>query len=163
MAQVARVLPSNAPPLRDSQPSRSALQEHSANRQQIYHHHHHYPGSVQYDQHKVLAGSTSQQPGENAYAVRPPISNVYYSNHPVYYRQSYHQRHADTDHEGRMRVEKQWRALYDRFILCPKYKDYRCRQHKDDKSVSERKWPESLEQAFFKGTIVVSAPSLADT
>lgn len=146
MAQA--VLPSNAPPLRDEQTTRAALQEHSANRQQLYHPHHHYPALTGYEHHKL---STAAIPTENSYAVRPPVPNVYYATHPTYYRQTYHQRHADTDREGQLRVDKQWRTLYDRFLRCPKYKEYRCRQHKDGKPGRDQKWPERLEEAFFKG------------
>lgn len=149
MAQA--VLPSNAPPLRDEQATRAALQEHSANRQQLYHHHHHYPGLTGYEHHKLSAAQAV--PTENAYAVRAPISNAYYTTHPTYYRQTYHQRHADTDREGQLRVEKQWRTLYDRFLQCQDYKAYRSRQHKDGKRGDDQKWPERLEQAFFKGEV----------
>lgn len=165
--QPTQVLPSNAPPLRESfvdhAAQRTALQEYSSNRQQIYHQHIAHPHSLNiYDQHKLACTPVNGAAlSENAYTIRQPHNQASYYNQPqVYYpRPSWPRGYQDRDADARARVAEGWQSLYNRFVNCPRYKDYRSRQHKDGKNSLDQKWPEHLEQAFFKGMFRDASPS----
>lgn len=161
--QPTQVLPSNAPPLRDSlidhASHRAVLQEQSGNRQHNYHGHaQHQPLNI-YGQHKIVSSSINGNAfGENAYAYRQPsLQTSYYGQNQSYQqRPSWPRAFQDRDAEARARVNEGWQSLYNRFVNCPRYKEYRSKQHKDGKKPLEQKWPEHLEQAFFKGMCCVS-------
>lgn len=151
------VLPSNAPPLEENgvyQASR-VLQEHSGNRQQstlVVH------GSDQ------KASSTTSI--ENSWSSQPvqqlgiATANRYYQV-PTSYRQpslpyGHPHRHSRYfSHGEEESVTRQAKRLWQRFQASPAYKKYRGRQHKDDKGNTEQKWPDHLEEAFFRGKQVL--------
>ncbi|KAF2858108.1 TEA-domain-containing protein [Piedraia hortae CBS 480.64] len=58
-------------------------------------------------------------------------------------------------------VEQKSRSLWKRFESSESYKKYRNRQHKGDQSGQEQKWPDQLEQAFFRAeTALVKYPPM---
>lgn len=149
MLQPARVLPSNAPPLREGDSVHQAsrvLQEHSGNRQQ-----NDYSTANGYDQKYPTPALTEntwphhQQPQHTTqlYHPQPQYRQTFtygQTRHPGYY-------HGDDDAS----VIPRARALYRRFQASDLYKKYRGRQHKDDKNGQDQKWPDHLEEAFFRG------------
>ena len=156
MIQPPRVLPSNAPPLStdgSDQLSR-VLQEHPGNRQQSV-----YSYSQDYEEQKFAvtrltenAYPTSQI--QNGLPVYPqPHSSTWSSDigRSGYARGAYGRRPP-----GQSGPEKDIEAkkLYRRFLSSDGYAKYRQRQHKDDKGNQEQKWPDSLEEAFFRGNFV---------
>ena len=156
MMQPARVLLSNAPPLGDGEIAHHAsrvLQEQSGNRQNDY----------------ITSGSIGYQPKcptplltENILpAYQPqPVAGQYaavqlYHSQPQYgqtftYGQT---RHGQGYYHGNddTWVVKQAKYLYRRFQSSSPYMKYRGRQHKDDKGNGDQKWPDHLEEAFFRG------------
>lgn len=155
MIHPPRVLPSNAPPLAgegNEQPSR-VLQEHSGNRQATP-----FTYGQGYGEQKTVPASL----GENTYPSHPMHSTYsLYSQPPA---SNWH-----PDPRGRTgyvpstcrrktgyitAAEKALEAqkLYRRFLNSDSYAKYRQRQQKDDKGNQEQKWPDHLEEAFFRGT-----------
>ncbi|KAK5130194.1 hypothetical protein LTR08_002403 [Meristemomyces frigidus] len=159
MIQPARVLPSNAPPLSDGEVHHQAnrvLQEHSGNRQQ-----HDYTESAAtgYEakyptpvlNENVLPSYQPQQTIQQQYASRM------YQPQPQYRQTfSYGQaRHTQGYYHGNddAWVVKQAKYLYRRFQNSSLYMKYRGRQHKDDKGSGNQKWPDHLEEAFFRALV----------
>lgn len=146
------VLPSNAPPLRDCEGVHQAsrvLQEHSGNRQ-----HNDYPVSTsEYDQKYPTQVLTEN--ALPAYQQPQPYSTQLYHSQPQYrpsfaygqaqHGQSYYHGNADA------LCIKQARYLLHRFQSSQPYRKYRDRQRKDDKGHDDQKWPDHLEEAFFRG------------
>lgn len=144
MLQPTPVVPSNAPLHHQESYTRSSrvLQEHSGNRQQDY-----YAASV--DQKYPASCLT-----ENTYPAYQQVSRPLHTNthsllqhnrlrHP---QQRFH--HGQRDPQ---QIRKEARYLFHRFRSSDGYMKYRNRQHKEDKGVSEQKWPDRLEYAFFEG------------
>jgi len=158
MIQPPRVLPSNASPLStdgNDQASR-VLQEHSGNRQQTA-----YPYSQSYGEQKYAVSRLT----ENTYPA-PPVQNGYPLNpQPAAPTWSSELRRSG-DARGKYGrkpglpspAEKAVEAkkLYRRFLSSDQYAKYRQRQHKDDKGSQDQKWPDVLEEAFFRGISCVS-------
>ena len=153
-----RILPSNAPPLTDGDIVHHAsrvLQEHSGNRQSDYTasapagYPAKYPTPLLTE--NVLPISQPQQPAPQQYAA--PM----YNPQPQYGQTfSYGQaRHSQGYYHGNddSWVVKQAKYLYRRFQNSSPYMKYRGRQHKDDKGNSDQKWPDHLEEAFFRGIL----------
>ncbi|TKA78078.1 hypothetical protein B0A55_03266 [Friedmanniomyces simplex] len=149
----ARVLPSNARPLRDDgdgvQHASRVLQEHSGNRQQQ----NGYPASTIYEPKYAVPLQT-----ENNW----PATYQQYQQHvhhgPAHYGQQYagRPRHSpyDYQHSDDERNDiKKAADLYRRFQECAGYTKYRSRQQKDDKAGQEQKWPDDLEEAFFRALV----------
>lgn len=153
MIQPPRVLPSNAPPLSNEgndQTSR-VLQEHSGNRQQTT-----YPYSQSYGEQKYAVSRVT----ENTYPA-PPVQTGY----QLYPQPTAPTWSSELRRSGFARgtygrkpgfpspAEKAVEAkkLYRRFLSSDQYAKYRQRQHKDDKGSQEQKWPDHLEEAFFRG------------
>ncbi|KAI7241534.1 hypothetical protein KC330_g511 [Hortaea werneckii] len=150
------VLPSNAPPLEENgvyQASR-VLQEHSGNRQQST---------------LVVHGSDQKAPStasiENSWSSQHvqqlgiATANHYYQV-PTSYRQpslpyGHPHRHSRYfNHSEEESITRQAKRLWQRFQASPAYKKYRGRQHKDDKGNTEQKWPDHLEEAFFRALVM---------
>lgn len=154
MIQPPRVLPSNAPPLSTdgNDASSRVLQEHSGNRQQSA-----YSYSQNYDEPKYAVSRLT----ENTYPA-PPVQHGYplYPQPAVptwqnelrrtgYARGTYGRRQiGQTPAEKTVEAKK----LYRRFLSSDQYAKYRQRQHKDNKGNQDQKWPDHLEEAFFRGT-----------
>ncbi|KAK4542760.1 hypothetical protein LTR36_006136 [Oleoguttula mirabilis] len=154
MIQPARVLPSNAPPLRDGDGVHQAsrvLQEHSGNRQQ-----NEYPTPTNGYEQKyptpVLTENalpTYQQPqsyGAQLYQPQPQ------------YRQTFGYGQGRPGHGFYHGNDDSWcikqaRYLYRRFQNSSAYMKYRGRQRKDDKGNDDQKWPDHLEEAFFRALV----------
>lgn len=143
----ACVLPSNAPPLREGggdntiQHASRVLQEHSVNRQQNDH-----SSTAVYEPTYNIPTQT----GENAYPSFPQFpQHQPQTDYSQTYRAppGYGYRHPDNERG----VVKKASELYRRFQECPGYTKYRSRQQKDDKAGQEQKWPDHLEEAFFRG------------
>lgn len=148
MIQPACVLPSNASPLvGGSEPPPRVLQEHSGNRQ-----HHEYKFSQDYEQ-KCSTTLLS----ENSQSRLPLKTQHFYSTqqHTTahqpwrsgYARPSYGRSHYPTPAEK----DAQARRLLRRFHAAEGYSKYRARQLKPDDKNGDQKWPDHLEQAFFRG------------
>ena len=155
-----RVLPSNAPPLHDDgdsvQHASRVLQEHSGNRLQqlaypasaiyepkyslpLQQTENSWPGAYQqYQQQHVHhhAVPSHQYKGGQQFAIR--------ARHPPYDYQ-----HADDERNDLKKAAD----LFRRFQACAGYAKYRDKQHqgKDEKAAQEQKWPDDLEEAFFRG------------
>ena len=151
------VLPSNAPPLGgDSgvyQASR-VLQEHSGNRQQYDYH-----GSSAFEQKYASAAlAENTWPAHQQHHQQQIFQTAAQFYHPhLQYRQSsltYAQANRGTrfyaDEEER--ITRQAKNLFQRFQASAAYKKYRGRQQKDDKA-QDQKWPDQLEEAFFRGKL----------
>ncbi|CAK1356868.1 unnamed protein product [Cercospora beticola] len=146
MLQPTPVVPSNAPLHHQESYTRSSrvLQEHSGNRQQDY-----YAASV--DQKYPASYLT-----ENTYPAYQQVPRPLHTNthsllqhnrlrHP---QQRFH--HGQRDPQ---QIRKEARYLFHRFRSSDGYMKYRNRQHKEDKGVSEQKWPDRLEYAFFEALV----------
>ncbi|KAK0337808.1 hypothetical protein LTR59_005340 [Friedmanniomyces endolithicus] len=160
-----RVLPSNAPPLHDDgdsvQHASRVLQEHSGNRQQQLA----YPASTIYEpkytlplqqtenswpgaytqyqqQHVHLALASHQYNGGQQFAIR--------ARHPPYDYQ-----HADDERNDLKKAAD----LFRRFQACAGYAKYRDKQQaaKIEQAVQEQKWPDDLEEAFFRALVNAAA------
>ena len=140
----ARVLPSNAPPLRDGSDASRVLQEHSGNRQ-----HNDYSVSNGYEQ--KYAGSAL---AENTYPTQQQHGQLY-NTQPQYrtpHRYGYaSNRRPHHPHEDDAWVAQEAKKLYRRFFQSEQYTKYRTKQHKEDKGGQDQKWPDHLEEAFFRG------------
>ncbi|KAI7463299.1 hypothetical protein KC351_g15937 [Hortaea werneckii] len=150
------VLPSNAPPLEENgvyQASR-VLQEHSGNRQQsalVVH------GSDQ--KASSTASIENSWSSQHVQQLGVATGNHYY-HLPTSYRQSslpygsapLHSRYFI--HSEEEKITRQAKHLWQRFQASPAYKKYRGRQHKDDKGNTEQKWPDHLEEAFFRALVM---------
>ncbi|KAK1076538.1 hypothetical protein LTR33_008855 [Friedmanniomyces endolithicus] len=157
-----RVLPSNAPPLHDDgdsvQHASRVLQEHSGNRLQqlaypasaiyepkyslpLQQTENSWPGAYQqYQQQHVHhhAVPSHQYKGGQQFAIR--------ARHPPYDYQ-----HADDERNDLKKAAD----LFRRFQACAGYAKYRDKQHqgKDEKAAQEQKWPDDLEEAFFRALV----------
>lgn len=141
------VLPSNASPLVGSSESAPrVLQEHSGNRQ------HDFKFSQDYE-----IKSSASLLSENTHPRLPlRTQNVYRHQHAIphtpfrsgFARPSYGRSHHPTQAEKDERA----RVLLRRFHNSEGYSKYRSRQTKTDAKEGEQKWPDHLEQAFFRGT-----------
>ncbi|KAK0273521.1 hypothetical protein LTR35_012271 [Friedmanniomyces endolithicus] len=157
-----RVLPSNAPPLHDDgdsvQHASCVLQEHCGNRQQqlaypasaiyepkyslpLQQTENSWPGAYQqYQQQHVHhhAVPSHQYNGGQQFAIR--------ARHPPYDYQ-----HADDERNDLKKAGD----LFRRFQACAGYAKYRDKQHqgKDEKAAQEQKWPDDLEEAFFRALV----------
>jgi hypothetical protein len=140
------VLPSNASPLvGGSEAAPRVLQEHSGNRQHDF----------KFSQDYELKGSASLL-SENTYPrlpVRP--QQVYRHQHAVSHtpfrsglaRPNYGRLHHPTQAEKDERA----RILLRCFHNSEQYAKYRSRQGKSDGKDGDQKWPDHLENAFFRG------------
>ncbi|KAM0719988.1 hypothetical protein Q7P37_004123 [Cladosporium fusiforme] len=139
------VLPSNSSPLvGGSDPAPRILQEHSGNRQ-----HHDFRFSQDYEPKcATLLLSENTQP---RLPVKPqPVYHIG-TQHPLrsgFARPSYGRSHYTTPAEKDERADR----LYKRFYASEGYAKYRARQVKNDKN-GEQKWPDHLEQAFFRALV----------
>jgi transcriptional enhancer factor len=141
------VLPSNASPLvSGSEAAPRVLQEHSGNRQHDF----------KFSQDYELKGSGSLL-SENIHPripVRP--QPLYRHQHAVshapfrsgFARPNYGRLHHPTQAEKDERA----RILLRRFHNSEQYAKYRSRQGKTEGKDGDQKWPDHLEQAFFRGT-----------
>ena len=140
------VLPSNASPLvGGSEATPRVLQEHSGNRQHDF----------KFSQDYELKGSSSLL-SENAHPrlpVRP--QHVYRPQYTIshtpfrsgFARPNYGRLHHPTQAEKDERA----RILLRRFHNSEQYAKYRSRQGKPDTKDGDQKWPDHLENAFFRG------------
>lgn len=129
------VLPSNAPALSEpdsSIPSR-VLQERSANKR------HGYP-----------EGSTSWKPPSS------PTENIYSRQLGSYFAGNIATQLSGEKSEAQ--IEHETRRLMALLRRCEKYQKYRDRQPQTAKE-KEHRWPDYLEEAFFRG-MAVSLPAL---
>lgn len=145
------VLPSNAPPLSDTDSIAQSrvLQEHSGNRQF---------GEPCYENASVNQKYAPTLLEENAHPSYPAqlhlphgLHHVYQQTSPVRQQPQYGRTYLDD--QFRAKNEKTARFLYHRFQASEGYRKYRDRQKKDDKKDDELKWPDRLELAFFEGTL----------
>ncbi|KAK3115605.1 hypothetical protein LTR53_004863 [Teratosphaeriaceae sp. CCFEE 6253] len=146
----ACVLPSNAPPLRDGsgdntvQHASRVLQEQSGNIQQ-----HDYSATAVYEPKYRIPVQT----GVNTF----PSHEHFRQNHPqpsleIYQSRARHAtgyQHPDYERH----VLKKAAELYKRFQDCAGYTKYRSRQQKGVKAGQEQKWPDHLEEAFFRALV----------
>lgn len=153
MIQPARVLPSNAPPLRDGDDVHQAsrvLQEHSGNRQQTDFGF--APESEQKYPSSVL--TENSYPVQHQHQHQQQIPQLYHPQpqHRQVWRYGYGRggyRYHAPENEASIRFEAD--RLYHRFRRSEQYVKYRDRQSKDDKGNGDQKWPDHLEKAFFRG------------
>ncbi|KAI6827477.1 hypothetical protein KC340_g9641 [Hortaea werneckii] len=150
------VLPSNAPPLEENgvyQASR-VLQEHSGNRQQST--------LVVHGSDQKASSTTSIENSWSSQHVQQlgiATANHYYQV-PTSYRQPSlpyghpHRQSRYFNHSEEESITRQAKRLWQRFQASPAYKKYRGRQHKDDKGNTEQKWPDHLEEAFFRALVM---------
>jgi hypothetical protein len=136
------VLPSNASPLVAATESTTrVLQEHSGNRQH---------SDLKYTQnYKELSSSENTHPRQLIRATHQLYRPQPASHAPFrtgFARPSYARSHHPTQAEKDDRA----RRLLRRFHSSEQYAKYRAKGSKDDKS-EEKKWPDHLEQAFFRG------------
>jgi hypothetical protein len=174
MLQPARVLLSNAPPLRGGSSDNSVvqasrvLQEQSGNRQ-LNDHNAAAAGAGHgsgYDLQQKYLAQQQTSPTENAWPnsssahSQLPQGHQQYYNVPTHlhhpqpqYRQQWtyaqHRRPSGAYYDEQV-ISHRARQLWLRFQRSESYKKYRDRQHKDDKA-AEQKWPDHLEEAFFRG------------
>jgi len=152
MIQPPRLLPSNAPrlPTEGNDAAPRVLQEHSGNRHQCY------PFAPNYEEQKYGPSRSTENacpapPAQDGYPLHPQLHAVAW---PLDFRRSGYGRGAygpkSTWPPRDPTVEAT--KLYKRFLSSDQYAKYRQRQHKDDKSNQEQKWPDRLEEAFFQGT-----------
>ena len=141
------VLPSNASPLRSGSAFDSrVLQEHSGNRQQA---------DFQY--------AVKHEHAEKKYATSLSTENSYLAPQ-VTGLSSYPQREVILNRRPRgygsrcyggsksgANKDVEAKRLYRRFLSSEKYAKYRGRQHKEDKPEFDQKWPDHMEEAFFRG------------
>ncbi|KAI7086025.1 hypothetical protein KC356_g5369 [Hortaea werneckii] len=150
------VLPSNAPPLEENgvyQASR-VLQEHSGNRQQS-------TLVVQGPDQKASSTTSIENSWSSQHVQQLGVAAAnHYYHLPTSYRQSslpYGHSHRHSRyliHSDEERITRQAKHLWQRFQASPAYKKYRGRQHKDDKGNTEQKWPDHLEEAFFRALVM---------
>jgi hypothetical protein len=141
------VLPSNASPLvGESEPIPRVLQELSGNRQHDF----------KFPQDYELKSSVPLL-SENAHPRLPRRpQHVYRHQHAVshapfrggFARASYGRTHHPTQAEK----DDTARMLLRRFQCSEEYAKYRARQAKNGKKDDDQKWPDHLEEAFFRGT-----------
>jgi transcriptional enhancer factor len=125
------VLPSNAPALPepvDSIPSR-VLQERSANRRHGY--------------AEDSAWKCSSSPAENVYSAR--LGGYFTGNIGTQLN----------GEKSEAQVEYETKRLLSLLHRCEKYEKYRARQPQTAKD-REQRWPDHLEEAFFRGTIMLN-------
>ena len=149
------VLPSNASPLvGGSESAPRVLQEHSGNRQHDF----------RFSQDYEVKSSTTLL-SENTHPRLPfKTQHVYRHQHAIphtpfrsgFARSTYGRSHHPTQAENDERA----RILLRRFHNSEGYSKYRARQTKPDAKDGEQKWPDNLERAFFRGTVL--APPLPD-
>ncbi|RMY87853.1 hypothetical protein D0862_10596 [Hortaea werneckii] len=151
------VLPSNAPPLEENgvYQASQVLQEHSGNRQQST--------LVVHGSDQKASSTTSIENSWSSQHVQQ-LGGVATANHyyrlPTSYRQSSlpygnaHRQNRYFIHSEEEKVTRQAKHLWQRFQASPAYKKYRGRQHKDDKGNTEQKWPDHLEEAFFRALVM---------
>ncbi|KAK0249782.1 hypothetical protein LTR35_011746 [Friedmanniomyces endolithicus] len=158
-----RVLPSNAPPLHDDgdsvQHASRVLQEHSGNRQQQLA----YPASAIYEPKYTLPlhtentwpGAYQQYHQQQQHVHHHAVPSHQYNGgqqfairarHPPYDYQ-----HADDERNDLKKAAD----LFRRFQACAGYAKYRDKQQaaKDEKAAQEQKWPDDLEEAFFRALV----------
>lgn len=156
MIQPARVLPSNAPPLRDGDSIHQAsrvLQEHSGNRQQhelgfSEGHETKYPPDLLTENNfpEHIEQRQQQQQYEHLYHPQPQHRQALRYG---YARGAY--RYAQPAPELEARFQAEADRLFRRFRESAQYMKYRQKQAKDDKGNGEQKWPDHLERAFCYG------------
>ena len=139
------VLPSNASPLvNGSEPPPRVLQEHSGNRQ-----HHDYKFSQDYEQ--KCSATLSSENNQSCLSMKFYGTQQHTNSHQpwrsAYARPSYGRSHYPTPAEK----DAQARRLLRRFHAAEGYSKYRDRQLKPDAKKEDQKWPDHLEQAFFRG------------
>jgi hypothetical protein len=140
------VLPSNASPLvGGGEPVPRVLQEHSGNRQ------HDFKFSQDYD----LKGSVALL-SENTHPRLPVRTQHVYRHEQAVSHAPFRSGLARTNY-GRLhhptQAEKDERAriLLRRFHNSEQYAKYRARQQNNDAKDGDQKWPDHLEEAFFRG------------
>lgn len=151
------VLPSNAPPLGGEdgiyQASR-VLQEHSGNRQQLE-----YTASGVYDQKYTALNENTCAPHQPRQHVTQTSTQLYHPQpqycQPLTYSQVAPRHRSCYYGNEEERITRQAKSLWQRFQASAPYKKYRDRQHKEDKGDNDTKWPDHLEQAFFRGKLFI--------
>lgn len=153
MIQPLRVLPSNAPPLREEahvyQTSR-VLQEQSGNRQL---------GDYTYGEEIKVKNHLAIFDENQASAAHHQVLHTLPLYHPQpQHRQvwryghgqpAYQYAYPHPEEEERIRIEAE--RLYDRLLKTDAFVNYRNRQAKSAKGTEEKKWPDHLERAFVRG------------
>ncbi|KAK3710686.1 hypothetical protein LTR37_010105 [Vermiconidia calcicola] len=156
MIQPTRVLPSNAPPLRDGDGlhhTSKVLQEHSGNRQNDLdfsndYEQQNYPASLLNENAFPRHHQPQQQQAAPQHLYHPQPQHRHHWKYS-YVRGGY--RYPSAEDEARIHFDSE--RLYRRFRQSDQYIKYRNRQSKDDKGNGDQKWPDTLEKAFFTALV----------
>ncbi|KAF2483705.1 TEA/ATTS domain family-domain-containing protein [Neohortaea acidophila] len=155
MIQPLRVLPSNAPPLREEahiyQTSR-VLQKQSGNRQlgdytygeeiKVKNH------LAIFDENQASAAHHQALHTLPLYHPQPQHRQVWRYGHA---QPAYQYAYPHPEEEERIRIEAE--RLYDRLLKTDAFVNYRNRQAKSAKGTEEKKWPDHLERAFVRALV----------
>ena len=139
------VLPSNASPLvGGSEAAPRVLQEHSGNRQ------HDFKFSQDYE--LKSSGSLLSENIHPRLPVRPqPVYRQHALSHTPYRSGFARPNYGRMHHPTQAEKDERARILLRRFHSSEQYAKYRSRQTKTDGKDGDQKWPDHLEQAFFRG------------
>lgn len=147
MRHNTQVLPSNASPLRDGidngHNASRILQEQSVNRQA-----NDFSATFACEPFKI----GSQASIENGWSAlqRPQLEAQQRAAYEPY---SYGRRQVSSSVADERKIDHLAQVLWKRFESSEPYKRYRSRQQKDEKAGQEQKWPDLLEQAFFRAMV----------
>jgi len=158
MRQPARVTPSNAPRLRDGSKkgyqAPRALQEQPGSRQA-----NDYSTTIAYEPPKFAPHVTidnnwpTPQHQEQCHVAPLHHAQPEFQQRPACEPSLYGRSQSFYNVEDERRIDHLAQTLWKRFESSEPYKRYRGRQQKDEKAGQEQKWPDFLEQAFFRGKI----------